>query len=68
MNSPLKPSGATVWAHQQALASASLDGFVPDAALEADRKALADGVLSEDEFLERLKNRAASAASSPTSD
>lgn len=68
MYSPLKPSATTVWAHEQALASASLDGFVPDAALEADRKALAEGAISEEEFLERLKTRAAVAASSPTSD
>jgi hypothetical protein len=62
MKNPDLPSTSTVnaaWAHEQALASAGIEGFEPSADFMRDAAELEAGRLSEAEFLARVERRAA---------
>ena len=52
------PSPSTQWAHDQALASARIEGFEPSAEFLADSEALKAGHITEEQMRERILARA----------
>jgi hypothetical protein len=53
------PTVNAAWAHEQALASARIEGFEPSAEFMKDAAELEAGRISEAEFLARVERRAA---------
>lgn len=57
MTKSTQPTPASQWAHDQALASARIEGFEPSAEFLADSEALKSGEITEDQMRERILAR-----------